>query len=277
MKKNRSDLEWFLDFMWIDLEKGEEGELGKLAVELGLKTIGVPIAGPDPREFGEKVSEATMEADLFNYGKDGGGRVRLQRLQKVLRDHFLEMMNRIKKVVQSGLPVKEVDLGITLISGTESEYALAQSQQKITTTAYIHMKSKYKEGTKKKLQIWPEEEFKNTTIQVWEMATSDEETVIYNFIRSLHGATLGQFRQCPECRRYYLHTTNREKIFCSNRCAARKNSRDRRARIKNEEPDKYRDIMDENTKRARASYVNKIRQKYPNAKVPRRPRTKKGG
>ena len=63
-------------------------------------------------------------------------------------------------------------------------------------------------------------------------------------------------------------------MYCSNRCAARKANRDRRAKKKKEDPISYKAELDENAKRARNSYERKQKKINPNAKIEKRPRKK---
>ena len=276
MSCKNNDLAWFMDFMWADFEKVDAGELYKLDVELGLKTTGRPIAGPDPRLFGEKVAEAEAEVRFYDHGPRGEGRLRLLRLQTNLRRRFLEIIESVNQATKTGVPKLEVNFGTGSFSALSSEFYLARVEQQTLTTAVIPLKARPKDDSEQKLQLWPEGELKDETIQVWESAGSEAETIIYYFIRSLHGAKLSQIRNCPECGRYFFHGTKRDKIYCSNLCASRKNARDRRARMKEEEPDKYQDILEGNAERARASYEKKIRKLYAKVKIKRRPRNKKG-
>ena len=96
-----------------------------------------------------------------------------------------------------------------------------------------------------------------------------EDIVAFHFIRSLDGIKRDIFYSCPECDNWFIHTSKREKIFCSNKCAARKVSRERRAKLKaNDKKDgKYSAILKKGAERARKSYEKKV----PQGKPARRP------
>jgi predicted amidophosphoribosyltransferase len=88
----------------------------------------------------------------------------------------------------------------------------------------------------------------------------------------MDGMPLGALRQCAECQKWFLHISEKIKLYCSNRCAARKATRDSRARIKEEQPKKHKAILAKNRERAHEHYVKKIKAKKPKAKIDRHPR-----
>jgi hypothetical protein len=100
---------------------------------------------------------------------------------------------------------------------------------------------------------------------------SDEMTLLLTFIQSLEGIKIGFLRKCPECGNWFFHTKKTKKIYCENKCAARKISREKRQKLKETKPRKYKKMIAENAKRARKSYVKKEKQKNPNVKISRRP------
>lgn len=271
------DLRWFLDFMGADLDSAAPEDLAKWAVGLGMRTAGMPIAGPDARRLGDRplgdrLAEVHAEVDLYDYGEDGAGRLRVIRLQRHLKDWFTEFMVTVQKLATNGVPVAEIDLGDTKLKGPLSEFVLAQTKKLITTSAYITLNSLQNKNKERDLHLDFHKRLMESPIKVWESAGDEEETLTYHFLRSLHGAKLSQIKLCPECGQYFLHTTKRDKIFCSNLCAARKGARDRRAKMKEDAPDKYQEILKQNKERAHKSYVKKVQEKHPKAKVERRPR-----
>lgn len=272
MADNLNDLRWFLDFLGADLVNSAPEDLAKWAVGLGMRTAGVPIAGPDARQLGERLAEVHAEVDLFDYGEGGAGRLRVIRLQRHLKDWFTEFMDTVQELANNEAPVAAVDFGDIKLRGLLSEFVLAQTKKLITTSAYIDLKSLQNRNKERELHLDFHKKLMESPIQVWESAGDEEETLIYHFIRSLHGAKLSQIKQCPECGQHFLHTTKREKTFCSNLCAARKGARDRRAKLKQETPQKYQEILEQNKERAHRSYVKKVQKKHPKANVERRPR-----
>jgi hypothetical protein len=75
--------------------------------------------------------------------------------------------------------------------------------------------------------------------------------LMLRFLQSLNGIATGAFHQCPECNKWFINVSKRNKIFCSNRCAARKGSREIRSR--NGEK-----LKAASKKRAKKSYARKM-------------------
>jgi len=57
------------------------------------------------------------------------------------------------------------------------------------------------------------------------------------FFQALDGMPLNALRQCAECEKWFFHISEKIKLYCSNRCAARKATRDSRARIREGQPE----------------------------------------
>lgn len=95
------------------------------------------------------------------------------------------------------------------------------------------------------------------------------------FIRALDGVSISVFRRCDECGHWFLHTSKRERRYCSNLCAARKGNRDRREAKKRNSRDEYEKELEDGRKRARNSYVKRVKSITHNVKIGRRPRKNK--
>jgi hypothetical protein len=103
-----------------------------------------------------------------------------------------------------------------------------------------------------------------------------EDTRLFHvFLRSVNGIHTSCFKKCPECNRLFFNFTRRTKLYCNNKCAARKGNRDKRALIKEEDPEAYKRALAENAKRARKSYDRKVKAKSgKNVKIARKPKKK---
>lgn len=101
--------------------------------------------------------------------------------------------------------------------------------------------------------------------------SSITEKVLFHFLYSLHNLPISAIYQCPECSKWFIHTTKRERIFCSNKCAAKSGVRRKRASIKSDDPDEFNKELREGATRARNSYVRRQKQRNKNAIVKRRP------
>ena len=81
------------------------------------------------------------------------------------------------------------------------------------------------------------------------------------FYNAANNLPVNALRQCFECEHYFVHTSKREKIYCSNKCAAKKNARDKRAELKKEKGHEYKQVLADGRKRAKKSYAKRIKTK----------------
>ena len=110
--------------------------------------------------------------------------------------------------------------------------------------------------------------------EVTEPLATDMELLVFYFIRLIEGVSFDSLRRCPECGRWFLHTSKHQRVYCENRCAARVNSRLKRERVKEQNPKKYDAELEAGAGRARKSYEKKVNPKG-NLKVAKRPRKHK--
>jgi endogenous inhibitor of DNA gyrase (YacG/DUF329 family) len=98
------------------------------------------------------------------------------------------------------------------------------------------------------------ETLKNTALILSLKSSTEEETLLLYFCIALQGTSLSLFTECPECGNWFIHTSKKKRIFCSAKCAMRKANRDRRKSIKDHDPDEYKKELTEGRKRAKKSY-----------------------
>ncbi|MBC8316514.1 MAG: hypothetical protein H8E41_01315 [Desulfobulbaceae bacterium] len=91
------------------------------------------------------------------------------------------------------------------------------------------------------------------------------------FFQAADGLSVDALRTCPECNHYFIHISKKQKTYCSNLCAAKAGSRQKRADLKSEKGEAYECELREGAKRARKSYVKKAQGGNPRIKVKRRP------
>jgi len=255
-------LNWFFDFLSTNLDKLGQGEFAKVATELSLTLLGRTTIG---RSI-EAVVLAKIEETDYTMSRNGLNKMKAT--QESLRSYVEQMMDGVKKTTEDGLTKNGFAHDIP-----RDEYTLTKVNVNIITTAGMIVSSSVeKQEENHSIHRWSKEEIERAPIMVYEMALSGKEALIFQFVRALNGFSLSAIRQCPECERWYVHTTKRKKIYCSNRCAARKTSRDRRKRKKEQDPAAYERELKGNAERARKSYENKIKAALPGAKIVRRPR-----
>ena len=96
-------------------------------------------------------------------------------------------------------------------------------------------------------------------------------TLLFYLCQTLEGVPFGAIKTCEECGNWFLHISKREKIYCSHKCGNIKANRDRRNKMKIEDPKKYEAELSAGAKRSRKSYVRKVKKVHPKAKPERRP------
>ena len=94
----------------------------------------------------------------------------------------------------------------------------------------------------------------------WSQSEPDSK-LIFCFYITLSGVDRETFRKCRECNRWFIHTSKREREFCSNKCAVRKASRKRREDIKKHQPEAYKKELEAGKQRAQKSYERKVSRK----------------
>lgn len=78
------------------------------------------------------------------------------------------------------------------------------------------------------------------------------------FIELLDNLPLTAIRRCPECGSYFVHFSKRMRTNCSNKCSARRGARNRREKMKAENPEAYQEELKRSAGRARKSYEKRI-------------------
>ena len=89
-------------------------------------------------------------------------------------------------------------------------------------------------------------------------AATREGEILYDFIMALNGLPLAALSPCKECGKWFLQITDREKLYCSSQCRARRASRESYKKIKASDPGKYEELKDRAKARAGKSYRKKI-------------------
>ena len=98
-----------------------------------------------------------------------------------------------------------------------------------------------------------EEKLLNSPVNIAFKSDTDEETLLFHLIMALWLSPLDSIRTCAECKKYFVPTSKKKRKYCSPKCGMRKANRDRRKRIKENEPAKYKNELDKGKKRATKS------------------------
>jgi hypothetical protein len=81
--------------------------------------------------------------------------------------------------------------------------------------------------------------------------------LLYDFIMALKHVPLAAFCKCKECGKWFLHTSERKRVYCSSQCRARRASRESYGKIKASNPTKYEETKSRGSERAKRSYREK--------------------
>jgi len=269
-KDNARRIQWFLDLIDHDYKKNGYGNELKLMAETYMMVHFGHTNIPRPRthritwQNDEMYEEDYFSEDVLEWLKGQA----YYNCVKRLRDFFLNLMKSKEAILKysedwdSEYRRQDCLADINIHINTRIEVPIPDPKIKTIN------KGQDKQQTMFKL---PLNNYLKTPIKIATKATSDEETLLFHFCQSIDGIPIGAFRQCPECDKYYIHISKRKRIFCSPKCAMRDTNRKKRSKIKKTDPNAYAIELKEGSKRARKSYVKKVKKEHPKAKPDRRP------
>lgn len=264
-KEKRHQISWLLDFFQIDLKKLTRGELAKLAVELS--TL-ISSGAPDVPDLPPLVEDVTVLSDIVPVASDAFVPVRrasnmavstfdlkrldyqtfLNRGQTCLREFLETILNGIERMEAALHEVKgeftEDDIRPML---TVHRFEIPQLN--------VTLRARFLPGN-------IGEEARLMIATGFETA-SLEDSIIFNAARLMENVPASAFHRCPECKKWFAHFSEREKRFCSNKCAARNGIRKSRAELKDQDPEKYEEELRAGAARARKSYERTIERGKP--------------
>jgi hypothetical protein len=265
-KKNR--IQWFIDFINLDIGNITEGDRRKWIFE----TTCTLVHG---RHDVPKLEILKGYHEYFNKRQKTLRQPgKLKNCQEHLKSFFSRLMDRIVQIKSEGQEIK-----LTRKYGGNLVFAEFNNTPKLRVQVRDGWSGKYETrerdvgGFATFWQVDPEE-LDKSTIHIQLKGPTFADTLLFNFLQSLEGIPIGALRQCPECGSYYFHISKKKKIYCSNKCAARKASREKRKRRKEEKPELYEQMKEKAQDRAHESYKRKKEAEVPGSKVQRRPRKK---
>ncbi len=258
-----SPLEWFLDFINADLDTLTLSENMKLAVEVKLALDGsirwrvmsdyllmhgsdslISLFDPDLRTIKD------LQAHLRIFFE--GMTKKIEALRYYERNYAEQPLNGINEVAELTTNIKARARIIT--PGLED----FESEDDYSPPRFGGLLGSLLGPNVIRVQFSPD---------------NNKDALIFHFLQDIDGLPLIAIRQCPECKKWFVHLSRREKEFCSNKCAAKKTSRQRYQRLKENDPESYQRELEEAQERAHKSYEKRQAPKLaPGAKVQRRPR-----
>ena len=268
-KEQKTKLEWFLNFLNLDFDNIPLGEKFRLSYETALIVNGYhPETHGTPEMIIENKRVQRSQAVFFGHDE-------MEEL-KCIQNHFKEFFDSIMKDVRLKLPTLKNWTSQNSLASNIVLKAFASKMSfgvimnfpvnKFNTMPEMKLKKK---GRQKKEAFYRfnTEQIEEFTFDLDVTTSNDEHNFIYQFLQTLKGVPIKYIRQCPDCNNWFLHTTKKEKEFCSNKCASRTGTRRRREKLREENPEDYQQELEKGSERAHQSYKKKVRAILPNAKV----------
>lgn len=273
LKKQRT-LEWFRDFVYCNVDELTLEEKNKLYKEFHLMSGGKSMEWAYSPVLSEKSITETIEK---------------------LKDYqawFCNAFNQIMKKLET-LSIHEIGDWSTENDcfgsfGTPDDPIRAHPDAfkvdllpdmlnvNFDSMAYIEIPYEYRDTDDEQEARWSSNWREESIFRTVSYPTRHTYTyILYTFLEALDGIRTRMVRHCDECYRWFFNISKRDKRYCSNKCAARKINRDKRAELKNKNKKAYKKELKNGKKRARTSYERKIKAVHPQAKIKRKPRKKK--
>jgi hypothetical protein len=256
-------VQWFLDFINADLGTLTPGERMKLTTDAitiidGLGSLlfygqkELKNLLPSQRWYGNKSIE-----DVLAEWREGE---QLKECHVHLKEFFKNMMQKVKDVRD------QVNEGRKRIPNLDNFFCFGKPSienfNMRIETPILEWEDMKREGDDVTAHI-SEESLLKAPILVSYKAPKNEDTLLFYFCQTLMGLPLGALRICADkkCDNWYAVSNKRERKFCSQKCGMRNANRERRKRIKNEDPENYERELNKGKKRAKKSYEKRLREK----------------
>ncbi len=256
----KKQIEWFLTFIDADFKKQHKGEIFTLLHDM--KSYFVESIHGDLDRYLNILADPEISATELASESD-----RIVKLQERLRSFLESIVKRYHEAKQH----EGEERDISELNAMLNQRILERLQLNAEARLIIRRKPEKTRDTVNRHQwkvAWPKGAIVNSPIAL-EVFFDDEDTgLMFMFMRTLEGILLDSIRQCDECKKWMIQTGKRERKFCSNLCRSRKNNRSYQAKIKNENGETYENELAAGARRARKSYVNKVKAKHsPGAKL----------
>jgi hypothetical protein len=205
----KEELEWLIDFANMDLSTIKPGDKAKILIEseilFPIKEISMIEELPQPKNF---LLPLAIDIDVTKVSTHNPWLLTEKEKRKMAWAFHIpdkkseEYWNKILHL-QEG--IKEIFFG----------FCIASYESAFRCSLRIILRG----------DRGPNQPY---SISYLPLTDSQDEYLSFKILRLLEGLPGNAVRQCPECKRYFLHTSLREKIFCSPRCLWKSNATKRR-------------------------------------------------
>jgi hypothetical protein len=266
INKQIENVKWFLELINQKLNEISEGDRRKWITE----TIHMLEFGEPKLQLRKSLPYDGVDPDVKFATWERGNNFEV--CHTAVKDYFENLMLSVEqqlKIKEKWVPRNKLKRAFSFHNPPET---VIRTKIDIPFMAGFESKtSKDTEGVEQTLYRVNRELFKEHSFQIFYRSNDDKESLILLLVNILGSVPIRSIHKCPECKKWYFHISKKKKTYCSNKCAARKTSRERRRRSKESDPDKYADELAGGAKRARKSYTQKVRAENPKAKIDRRP------
>ena len=197
-------LRWFFDFVNLDLKALSSGDHMKWTVDaINIVNFGTP--------------NITREMSPLPYQRWQGVEIGTQLLMWQEKDLLSKAQTQLKDTlagIMKSLEDVRNDLGWKSFEESINFFTLAELESSVLfrlETPWIETEWKAKEGEIAK-RITPDT-LDDVRLVLNLRAGTDIETLLLRFLNTLDGIELKALKICPECGKYFLHTSNRAREF----------------------------------------------------------------
>ncbi|MBA3030860.1 MAG: hypothetical protein FP816_18880 [Desulfobacteraceae bacterium] len=268
IRLKQHETQWFLDFIKVkNISELSDMERAEMA--------GVIQKHIHHQRLGESQGNEPVSPELMTHLKGMISPDRLITFQKRILFFFEYLMGRISNVVdqtdRDWTRTEEVDFYPNL-NGVEIgiNYRL-----QVEGLRY----EKKMENEKAIAYKFIPESLKGATITAYQDPSVEVEYFLLSFLNLINGIPIMAFKECAECKDWFVNLTKKSKLFCRNKCAARHGQKIKRAeknrKIETGDPEaieKHKIELARARKRASDLYEAKVKKETPGAKVEKRPR-----
>ncbi len=258
MKDKKKWLTWFTDFMYADIDT--LGDAKRVAFMLEIYSLlghGDRGYTKHPKHSAPPWTEIAQRFDL-------------EKTQSSVRDFFEHITEKIERI--------RAYEGTSWKRDTEIDFRPFLQSVQTTVKMDMEVKAPYEHKSPsagQHLFRYPKGSIERGVITTSYGVDTNEaidDAVLFSFSQLLDGVPLASFKQCPECEHWFINLSKKEKLFCSNQCAARYGVRRKRKEAKKAASASYRKQLESSKVRARKSYESRIRKMHPKAVIGKRPR-----
>lgn len=231
-------LEWFCNFVQEDLSRLPIHERIKLTLEIATLLAGTDWPERPDQILGQHIAEALKTV------WEEAGRDNLESFKEALKPVFDGMMANIKQVFDFvGSGPKKVPLEATPLP-MDDELNLHIADFRDDAQLCLLVDFDWNRDPNKEIRVHGAGAIPNlkisfdpamldrASLKLAYKVVSPTQYLVRRLHEAMNGVPLKAFCKCPECGKWFVHLSKREKQFCSNRCASRYGIREKRKEAK---------------------------------------------